>query len=90
MSSSNETASDDDLFEDPIVQQMDEDFDEHFARTIDAQIEAQVLGTSRRRRCRRSNGKRRYLDRERVAGNARLIKDYFSEEPTDTEAMIHR
>uniref|UniRef100_A0A452YLC0 Uncharacterized protein n=1 Tax=Aegilops tauschii subsp. strangulata TaxID=200361 RepID=A0A452YLC0_AEGTS len=89
MYSSSDSASDDNVFEDPIVQQMDEDFDERFARTIDAQIKAQVLGPSQwRRRRRRCNSKRRYLDRGCVAGNARLIKDYFSEVPTYTEAMF--
>uniref|UniRef100_A0A452ZTM5 Uncharacterized protein n=1 Tax=Aegilops tauschii subsp. strangulata TaxID=200361 RepID=A0A452ZTM5_AEGTS len=97
-SSSTSDTSDDDstgiIFRDLTAEQSDEEFDQRFAATMDSQIEAQLFGTGRCRRSgrrrRRSGGKRRYLDRNREAGNELLVADYFSANPVYTDAQFRR
>ncbi|RLN43232.1 hypothetical protein C2845_PM01G25750 [Panicum miliaceum] len=55
MADSSDNSEDDitTIFNDPIAEQIGNAIDDRVAATIDAQIEAQLLGTSRRRRHRR-------------------------------------
>jgi hypothetical protein len=56
-------------------------------------MEAQIYGTGRcrqshRRRCRQRTAKRRHIDRNREAGNELLVRDYFCNTPTYTDAQF--
>ncbi|XP_003565518.1 uncharacterized protein LOC100834784 [Brachypodium distachyon] len=75
------------LFEDPVAQEMENKIDNAIAGGVEAQIEAALVGTNRRRR---NSGKRRFIDRDREAGHERLVGDYFSDTPVYIDVMFRR
>lgn len=86
--STSHSSEDDTSSDDRIAQQIENDFDDRFAAAMDAQIEGQLLGTSRCRR--RPGGTRRYIERNREEAHQRLVADYFSDAPVYTDAMFRR
>ena len=86
--SSNEESNSD---EDRIAVQIENDIDDRFAAAMDAQIQDQLLGTSKRcRRRRRPGGTRKYIKRDREDAYRRLVAKYFSDNPIYTDAMFRR
>ena len=93
MSQSSSSGSDSSRYDTGIIFPDEDEFDQRFASAMDSQIEAEILGTGRCRRSRRRqrrSRKRIHIDRNREAGNALLVKDYFSNNPTYTNAQFRR